>query len=71
MAGLFNARIHEVETQSDMEKALKETIIRIKQNSMDYKTAHTDPTDLNAIMKNMEERKVALQQLEKLHISIN
>ncbi len=70
VAGLFNARIHEVETQSDMEKALKETIIRIKQNSIDYKSAHTDPTDLNALMKNIEDRK-ALQQLEKLHISIN
>ncbi len=70
VAGLFNARIHEVETQNDMEKALKETIIRIKQNSIDYKSAHADPTDLNALMQNIEDRK-ALQQLEKLHISIN
>ena len=30
IAELFNARIHQVETHSDMEKALKETIIRIK-----------------------------------------
>ena len=70
VAGLFNARIHEVETQTDMEKALKETIIRVKQNSMDYKSAHTDPTDLNAIMRNIEDRK-ALDELKKLHISIN
>lgn len=70
IAGLFNARIHEVETQNDMEKALKETIIRVKQNSIDYKSAHTDPTDLNALMQNIEDRKT-LQQLEKLHISIN
>ncbi len=70
VAGLFNARIHEVETQSEMEKALKETIIRIKQNSINYRSAHTDPTDLNAMMQTIEDRK-ALQQLEKLHISIN
>ena len=70
VAGLFNARIHEVETQSDMEKALKETIIRIKQNAINYRSEHTDPTDLTAMMKNIEDRK-ALQQLEKLHISIN
>lgn len=70
VAGLFNARIHEVETQSDMEKALKETIIRVKQNSLNYKEAHADPTDMIAMMQFIEERK-GLQQLEKLHISIN
>lgn len=70
VAGLFNARIHEVETQSDMEKALKETIIRVKQNSLNYKEAHADPTDMIAMMRFIEERK-GLQQLEKLHISIN
>ena len=70
IAGLFNARIHEVETQNDMEKALKETIIRIKQNAVNYRSEHMDPTDLNAMMQILEDRK-ALQQLEKLHISIN
>ena len=70
VAGLFNARIHEVETQSDMEKALKETIIRVKQNSLNYREAHADPMDMIAMMQFIEERK-GLQQLEKLHISIN
>ena len=70
VAGLFNARIHEVETQSEMEKALKETIIRVKQNSLSYREAHADPTDMMAMMQFIEERK-GLQQLEKLHISIN
>ena len=70
VAGLFNARIHEVETQNEMEKALKETIIRIKQNSINYRSEHMNPTDLNAMMQILEDRK-ALQQLEKLHISIN
>ena len=70
VAGLFNARIHEVEKESDMEKALKETIIRIKQNAINYRSEHMDPTDLSAMMQVLEDRK-ALQQLEKLHISIN
>ncbi len=70
VASLFNARIHEVETQSDMEKALKETIIRVKQNSITYRSENADPTDMVAMMKILEEHK-ALQQLEKLHISIN
>lgn len=69
-AGLFNARIHEVETQRDMEKALKETILRVKQNSINYREAHADPADIVAMMKFIEERR-ALQQMEKMHISIN
>ena len=51
-------------------QALKETIIRIKQNSINYRSEHMNPTDLNAMMQILEDRK-ALQQLEKLHISIN
>ena len=69
VAGLFNARIHEVETQSEMEKALKETIIRVKQNSLTFRESHADPTDMMAMMQFIEERK-GLQQLEKMHISI-
>ena len=43
IAGLFNARIHEIENKNDREKALKETIIRIKQNSIDYRTRNNNP----------------------------
>jgi len=70
VAGLFNARIHEVESKSDMEKAVKETIIRIKQNSLDYQSSHMDPSDMVGMMRLIEARK-AVQQLEKLHISID
>jgi DNA primase len=70
VAGLFNATIREVETKSDREKALKETIIRIKQNSIDYRTAHTDPNDLEALLRVVEDKR-ALEKLEKLHISID
>lgn len=70
MAGLFNARIHEVETKGDMEKALKETIIRIKQNSIEYHSKNMDPTDMSALMKVVEDKR-KLEQLEKLHIPID
>jgi DNA primase len=53
-----------------MEKALKETIIRIKQNAINYRSEHMDPNDMMGMMQLIEDRK-ALQQLEKLHISIN
>lgn len=70
VAGLFNARIHEVETKGDMEKALKETIIRIKQNSIEYHSKNMDPTDMAALMKVVEDKR-KLEQLEKLHIPID
>ena len=69
VAGLFNARIQEVETQEEMEKALKETIIRVKQNSMKYRSEHLPPTDMAGLMKLVEDKK-NLEELEKLHISI-
>ena len=70
IAGLFNARIHEIENKNDKEKALKETIIRIKQNSIDYRTRNNNPTNLAAMMKIVEDKR-ALEKLEKLHISID
>ena len=70
IAGLFNARIHEIENKNDREKALKETIIRIKQNSVDYRTRNNNPTNLAAMMKIVEDKR-ALEKLEKLHISID
>ncbi len=70
VAGLFNARIHQVESKNDMEKALKETIIRVRKNSMDVKRANLDPNDIMGMMRIIEEQK-ALEKLNTLHISIN
>lgn len=69
VAGLFNARIQQLETQDEMEKALKETIIRVKQNSMKYHSEHLPPTDMAGLMKLVEDKK-HLEELEKLHISL-
>lgn len=69
IAGLFNARIHKVETKDDMEKALKETIVRVKRNSIDHRSKALAPTDMEGLMKIVQDKK-ALEQLEKAHISI-
>lgn len=69
VAGLFNAKIHKVETKSDMEKAFRETVLRVKENSINERMRHTDPTDLMSLMQVVEAKK-ALEKLEKLHISI-
>lgn len=70
IAGLFNARIHDVETKEDKEKALKETIVRIKQNSIKHRSETLAPTDMAGLMKLVEDKR-ALEELERLHISID
>lgn len=69
IASLFHAKIRGMEAGGEFEKALKETIIRVKQNSVNERLAHLDPTDL-AGMQRIAEEKRTLEQLEKLHISI-
>ena len=66
VAGLFNARIHQVETENDMDKAIKETILRIKENSIKYHSEHLDPSDMKGLMQIVEDKR-ALEQLKKLY----
>ncbi len=70
IAGLFNARIREVHTQEEKEKALKETILRVKENSMNYRSAHLAPSDMAGLMRLVQDKK-DLEELENLHISID
>ncbi len=70
IAALFNARIHEIEGKQDREKALKETILRVKENSYNYRAAHIAPTDMAGMQKLIEDKR-QLEALRKLHISIN
>ena len=53
-----------------MEKAIKETIIRIKTNSINMRSKNLDPTDMAGLMKIVEDKR-SLEKLEKLHISID
>ncbi len=69
IAGLFNAHIKQVETQQEIEKALKETIIRVKQNSMEYYSKQLPLMDMAGLNKMIEDKK-RLEELERLHISI-
>lgn len=70
IAGLFNARIHEIETKEDKEKALKETIVRIKENSIAHRSKALAPTDMDGLMKLVQDKK-ALEQLERMHILLD
>ncbi len=69
IASLFNAHIRNIETKADMEKALKETVVRIKRNSIDHRSANLAPTDIGGLQQLVADKR-QLEQLEKLHISI-
>ena len=69
-AALFNTRIRELKTKEEREQALRETIIRVKTNSIDYRTLHLAPTDMAGLQHLMEEKR-KLEDLRKLHISID
>lgn len=68
IAALFNATIPAATTKEDRDKALKETIVRIKENSINYRSKALAPTDMEGLMKLVQDKK-ALEQLEKMHIS--
>ena len=69
-AALFHTRIKELKTKEEQEQALKETILRVKANSIDDQTMHLDPTDMAGLQHLMEEKR-KLEDLRKLHISID
>ncbi|MGN0406409.1 MAG: DNA primase [Bariatricus sp.] len=69
-ASLFHTRIKELTTKQEQEKAVKETIIRVKAYSIEVATKKLDPTDIQGLQQLMNAKK-ALQDLQKLHISIN
>ncbi|MBO5372103.1 MAG: DNA primase [Lachnospiraceae bacterium] len=69
IASLFNAHIRNIETKADMEKALKETVVRVKQNSINHRSANLAPTDMAGLQQLVSDKR-QLEQLEKLHISI-
>ena len=64
-ASLFNAHIKDLDTGPEKKKALEETILRIKQNSIRERSKNLAPTDMAGLQKLVEEKR----RLQKLHIS--
>ena len=69
-ASLFHTRIKELTTKQEQEKAIKETIIRVKTYSVEVATKKLDSADIQGLMQLMNAKK-ELQDLQNLHISIN
>lgn len=68
-ASLFNTTIP-VKTKEEMEKAIHETICRVMENSIEYKTTNLDPTDI-AGLQQVVTGKRQLEALRRLHISLD
>ena len=72
VASLFHTKIKKLTTKrGEQKEALKETVIRVKKgNSIAYATKMLDPTDIVGLQKLMNAKR-ELQDLQKLHISID
>ena len=53
--------------REEEEKALQETILRVKQNHIAWQTKHMDPNDMEMLQKIIQKRR----EIEKLHISLD
>jgi len=71
VAALFNTKPKAVETKSDKEKALHETIVRVKENSLIYKSSNLSSGDIVAEMQRLTEGKKMIERLKTLHISLD
>ena len=69
VAGLFHTRIRELSTAREQEKALRETVKRVKLHSLD-KAMEQNITNREMFQKLMDERR-RLQNPAELHISVN
>ncbi len=67
VARIFNASVGEITKKEDRQKALKETLIRIKNASLDRMTRLNQSTDPNILMKIIQAKK-QLQEMEKLSL---
>ncbi|MCR5785723.1 MAG: DNA primase [Eubacterium sp.] len=67
VAEMFNGAVFDDMTEADRKKALKETIVKMKQRAIDKKTKELDPADIKGLTQIIEDKK-ALQKLESLAI---
>ena len=56
VASLFNTTVP-VESKEEKEKAVKETLYKVLKNSIEYRTAHLDPTDMAGLQELLNKKK--------------
>lgn len=66
-ASLFNTTL-QVDNQTEMEKAIKETMVKIVNHSLESQTANLDPTDMAGLQKIIADRK-RLPEIQRMTIT--
>ena len=69
VAAIFNTTVGELTSVQDKEKALKETVLRVKKHSMEECRKHMDPTDVHALTTIVENKKL-LQKMEHIQFKL-
>jgi DNA primase len=67
-AAMFNTDLLYKMDEKEQQKALKETIVRMKRESLRRKSQEMSPTDMNALQQLIEEQR-QLEQLERLALT--
>ena len=68
VASLFHAKITHIDTKAAKERAIRDTLIRVKNNAVDYKLAHYDGTGPQGLQDLMKEKQ-AVNELNDLKIN--
>ena len=68
-ASLFTTKLPQLEGEQEKEKAFHDILLSVKRNSYDYYSAKSG-VDISALSKVIEGKK-ALEELSKMHISLN
>ena len=66
-AAVFNAVLKKVETKEEMEKALQETVYKVKQDALNARARELAPSDMEGLQQLVKDRR----DLERLHISLD
>jgi DNA primase len=69
-ASLFHTTIKELETKESREKALRDIIVKIKDNSIANRSKNLEATDVSGLQKLLADKR-QLQEIQKLYISID
>ena len=68
-ASLFNTKINKLSSGKEEEQAIRETLLKVKTNSIAYRTKNLDPTDMVGLQKLVNEKQ-KLNEISNIKISI-
>ncbi len=70
VASVFSTKLDDIDSKQEREKALRELLIKVKTNSLE-KAAQNESQEGMDVLTRMIENKKQIEELNKLHISLN